>query len=251
MMPKIPSFGLPSMKGVPQILGQGQGKVSSFAKIFTFVILSIFIGIFFMYIHKKDESYNFSSFQQIATVVAIIVAGLGISYLMKFDLLNFIISSQINILCFYFIISYTSLTSFFTDVGFFDGLYHVLSTFGDILADPTTIFDKGFGLIIPLILFIIPLIVLVYNFTQNIGLAILVVITSLAVTLALYPKNKNPISGGVPLTDVVGVKTCVDSNWGYLNPFNIGKPKCGETPSTCVDSNWGYINPFNWTKGKC
>ena len=248
--PSLPSFGSKDMKGFSKLSGQG-GKVSNIAKIITFIILSIFIGIFFMYIHKKDQTYNFNSFGQVATVVAIIIVGLGISYFMKLDILSFLISSEINILCFYFILAYTSLTTFFTDVGFFDGLYHVLQTFGNILADPTTIFDKGFGLIIPLILFIIPLIVLVYNFTQNMMLALLVVTISLGVTLVLYPKNKNPIAGGIPLADTVGVKSCVTSNWDYLNPFNIGKAKCGDTASQCVDSNWGYANPFNWGKGKC
>ena len=239
----------PTQRGVPPTKAPPTTKVT-IAKIVALALLSAFVGIFFMYLYKKEKEFNFDVIDKGIVVIALLLSGIAIAYFMKLDILNFIISSQINILCFYFLLSYASLSTFFSDVGF-RGFLDVFRTVFDIIVDPTQIFEKGFSLIIPIIFFFIPVIVLIYNATESIILGILVLLSSAAITYSLYPKNKNPFTGGTPLTKTLNVKTCVESNWEYLNPLNIGLSKCGETPKTCVDSNWGYANPFNWGKGKC
>lgn len=260
--PGIP--GIPGVPGLPSVPGMLGSQVPqrgaptkaapttkvTIAKIFTLVLLSAFIGIFFMYLYKKEKEFNFDVIDKGIVVVALLLSGIAIAYFMKLDILNFIISSKINILSFYFLLSFASLTTFFSDAGI-GGFLNIFRTIFDIIEDPTQIFDKGFSLIIPIILFFIPVIVLIHNATESIMLGILVLLSSAAITYSLYPKNKNPLSGGTPLTKTLGVKTCVESNWEYINPLNIGLPKCGQENKKCVDSNWGYANPFNWGKGKC
>ena len=257
--PSIPS--IPSIPGLQQGIMQGVSKniqstkstsrtKVTFAKILTLALLSGFVGIFFMYLYKKEKEFNFDVIDKGIVVVALLLSGIAIAYFMKLDVLNFIISSQINILSFYFLLSYASLTTFFSEAGI-RGFINIFRTVFDIIVDPTQIFDKGFSLIIPIIFFFIPVIVLVYNATESIVLGILVLLSSAAITYSLYPKNKNPFEGGTPLTKTLNVKTCVESNWEYFNPLNIGLPKCGEETKNCVDSNWNYANPFNWGKGKC
>jgi hypothetical protein len=241
--------GAPSQRGVPPTKAPPTTKVT-IAKIVALGLLSAFVGIFFMYLYKKEKEFNFDVIDKGIVVIALLLSGIAIAYFMKLDILNFIISSQINILCFYFLLSYASLTTFFSDVGF-RGFLDVFRTVFDIIVDPTQIFEKGFSLIIPIIFFFIPVIVLIYNATESIILGILVLLSSAAITYSLYPKNKNPFTGGTPLTKTLNVKTCVENNWEYLNPLNLALPKCGETPQTCVDSNWSYANPFNWGKGRC
>lgn len=257
-VPGIPGMpGIPRMPGMPGISGTQQAmprnvpttKVT-IAKILTLLLLSTFIGIFFMYLYKKEKEFNFDVIDKGIVVIALLVSGMAIAYFMKLDVLNFIISSQINILCFYFLLSFASLTTFFSDAGI-RGFLNIFKTIFNIIEDPTQIFDKGFSLIIPIILFFIPVIILVYNATESIMLGMLVLLSSLAITYSLYPKNKNPLAGGSPLTNTLGIKTCVESNWEYLNPLNIGLPKCGEETKKCVDSKWSYVNPFNWGKDSC
>ena len=252
----------PGMLGPVQGPGQGPGSnrrgappskpstTVTISKILILLLLSAFIGLFFVYLYNKEKEFNFDVIDKIIVVVALMLAGIAVAYFLKLDVLNFIISSQINILCFYFLISYASLTTFFSSAGW-GGFIRIFRNIFHIIEDPTQIFEKGFSLIIPLILFLIPVIILIYNATQSILLGILVLLASFAITYSLYPKNKNPIAGGTPLIDAIGVKTCVNSNWEYFNPLNIGLPKCGEEVKTCVDSNWNYANPFNWGKEKC
>lgn len=239
----IPTKGITTTKGAPTT------KVT-IAKIITLVLLSAFIGIFFMYLYKKEKEFNFDVIDKGLVVVALLLAGISIAYFMKLDVLNFIISSQINIISFYFLISFASLTTFFSEAGI-RGFINIFRTLFQIIEDPTKLFEKGFSLIIPIIFFFTPVIVLIYNATESIMLGILVLLASGAITYSLYPKNKNPLEGGTPLKNTLNVKTCVESNWEYINPLNIGLPKCGEENKNCVDSNWNYVNPFNWGKGKC
>ena len=222
MMPKMP--GMPGLPGMPSMSGvQGAAtKLESqpiIAKIITLLVLTVFVGIFFAYIHKKESTFGFDSLQQGLIVAAIVIAGIGLSFLLKYDMLDFIISSEINLLCFYFLISYAGLTSILTPSGFFDHFLDIFITLGQIIADPTTIFEKGFSLIIPIVLFLVPLIILINNATKNIWLALMVVATSAGVVYVLYPKNNiNPIPGGTGFD--IGTAGCKE-NW-----YEVWKRDC-------------------------
>ena len=135
--------------------------------------MSIFIGIFFTYIHKKEGTFGFDTVEKGLIVAALVIMGLAVSYSFKLGILDFIISSEINILAFYFIISYASLTSLASN-GFITNFLNIFITIGTILKDPTTIFEKGYSLIVPIVFFLIPLFVLLYNFTQSVFLPFLV-----------------------------------------------------------------------------
>ena len=104
-----PGIGMPNMIQMFGSFGNPLQKKNntsvSFSKIFMLIVLSFFMGIFFMYINKKEKAFNFDSFDKISIVVALLVAGIGISYMFHIDMLNFIISSQINILCLYALVS--------------------------------------------------------------------------------------------------------------------------------------------------
>lgn len=220
--PRVPGIpGLPGLPGLPGILGMSRGmpprgipgmptsstargvanrleKQPMFAKIATLVILSLFIGVFFMYIHKKEATFGYDSIQQGLIVACIVIVGIALSFYFKYDMIDFIISSQTNILCFFFLISYSSLTALITPSGFFSHFLDIFSTISDIIVDPTQIFEKGFSLVIPIIFFLIPLIILINNATRNIWLAIMALATGIAVVYVLYPKNNvNPIAGGL------------------------------------------------------
>jgi hypothetical protein len=215
MMPKMP--GLPGLPGLPSAAGvkgmaNNMEKQPIFAKIATLVVLSLFIGIFFMYIHKKEAAFGYNSIMQGLIVAAIVLAGVGLSFYLKFDIIDFIISSQTNILCIYFLISYAGLTSLLTPSGFFGNFFDIFIVIGQIISDPTTIFEKGFSLVIPIVFFIIPLLVLINNATKSIWLALLVFATSVGVVYVLYPKNSvNPIPGGAGFD--LGSAACRENFW--------------------------------------
>jgi len=221
MMPKMP--GLPGLKlpGAAGVKGMANNleKQPMFAKIATLVVLSLFIGIFFMYIHKKEAAFGYDSLMQGLIVVAIVLAGVGLAFYLKYDIIDFIISSQTNILCIYFLISYAGLTSLLSPSGYFSHFFDIFIAFGQIISDPTTIFEKGFSLLIPIIFFIIPLLVLLNNATKSIWLALLVFATSVGVVYVLYPKNSvNPIPGGSGFD--LGSAACRENFW------EIWKRKC-------------------------
>jgi hypothetical protein len=219
MMPKMPGLpGMPNMAGVQGSASKLE-KQPILAKIATLVIMTIFIGIFFAYIHKKESTFGYDSLQQGLIVAAIVIIGIGLSFFFKYDMIDFIISSQVNILCFYFLIAYSGLTAIITPSGFFDHFLDIFITAGQIIADPTQIFDKGFSLIIPIIFFIIPLLILLNNLTKNIWLALMVLATSGGVVYVLYPKNSiNPIPGGAGFD--IGTASCRENVW------EIWKKKC-------------------------
>jgi hypothetical protein len=141
-----------------------------------------------------------------------VLVGVGVSFYLKYDIIDFLISSQTNILCIYFLISYAGLTSLLTPSGFFSHFFDIFIAFGQIISDPTTIFEKGFSLVIPIVFFIIPLLVLINNATKSIWLALLVFATSVGVVFVLYPKNSvNPIPGGAGFD--LGSAACRQNFW--------------------------------------
>lgn len=200
MMPKMPGLpGLPNFANPSGAKGLVNRMESQpiWLKIVILLIVTSFVGVLFAYIHKKESTFGFETLNQGLIVVAIVVIGLAIAYFMKFDMIDFLISSQVNLLCFYFLISYAGLTALLSAEGFFNNFLSIFTTAGQIIADPTQIFEKGFSLIIPIIFFLIPLIVLLKNATQNIFLALASVATAAAIVYILYPKNNvNPIAGG-------------------------------------------------------
>jgi len=220
-MPGLPGLKLPGLPGAAGVKGMANNleKQPIFAKIATLVVLSLFIGIFFMYIHKKEAAFGYNSIMQGLIVAAIVLVGVGVSFYLKYDIIDFIISSQTNILCIYFLISYAGLTSLLTPSGFFSHFFDIFIAFGQIISDPTTIFEKGFSLVIPIVFFIIPLLVLINNATKSIWLALLVFATSVGVVFVLYPKNSvNPIPGGAGFD--LGSAACRQNFW------EIWKKKC-------------------------
>lgn len=223
-IPRMP--GLPGLPGLPNINTRGlqasASKLESqpiWVKIVTLVVLTCFIGIFFAYIHKKESAFGYDSLMQGLIVVCIFLVGLGLSFLLKYDILDFVISSQINILCLFFLVSYAGLTALLTTDGFIENFLSIFTTFGQIIKDPTQIFEKGFSIIIPIVFFLIPLFVLLNNATKNIYLALTVLATSAGVVYVLYPKNKaNPIPGGAGFD--LGTVNCRE-HW-----YEIWKKKC-------------------------
>jgi multisubunit Na+/H+ antiporter MnhC subunit len=218
-MPRPPGFpGLPNV-GAAQSAVTKLEKSSFFFKIVSFIVMTVFIGIFFAYMHKKESSFGADGLAQGLIITAIAIVGLVFSRFLKYDMFDYIISTQQNIICLFFLISYSGITSLFTPSGFIDHFLDIFIVFGQILADPTVIFDKGFSLIVPIIFFMIPLFILINNLTKNIWLALMVIASSAGVVYVLYPKNNvNPIPGGAAFD--IGSSGCKE-NW-----YEIWKKSC-------------------------
>lgn len=87
--PRIP--GMPGISGMPRLpvnLGQqgpqrgvaGKGTATTkvtIAKIVTLVLLSAFIGVFFMYLYKKEKEFNFDVIDKGIVVVALLLSGIA------------------------------------------------------------------------------------------------------------------------------------------------------------------------------
>lgn len=219
MIPKMPSFGMPSIPGMAGISGAfGMGssgknprgmvgdpgkKAIALPKIVFQVVailgMSFFIGIFFTYINKNSGNFGFDVADKALIVTALVVMGIMIAYSFKLGILDFIISSEINILAFYLLLSYSSYT-IVLEGGIFGNIIDVFKKLWEIVKDPTTIFKNGFALLIPIVLFLIPIFVLLFNATENIFLPIVVFAVSAAVVYILYPKGGiKPIAFGTPI----------------------------------------------------
>ena len=122
----VPVRGMPTTSTVRGIANKLEQQ-PIYGKIITLVILSLFIGIFFMYIHKKDDAFGYDSLQKGLIVACIVIVGIALSFYLKYDMIDFIISSQTNILCFFFLISYSSLTALITPSGFFGNFFSIFS----------------------------------------------------------------------------------------------------------------------------
>ena len=191
----------------------------------TLGVLTAFIAVLFTYIFNKDKAFGFDATDKGIIVACLVLVGVGGSYLLNANIIDFLISSQINILCVYLLVSYVGLSSFSGENSWVS-LITFSRTVASIVVDPTNIFKKGYSLIIPLVLLIIPLLVLLYNFTKNIFVALLVLGVSIGVVYTLYPKNNvTPITGGTQLIGGTG-PTCVDHWYQNLNPLYWGLPSC-------------------------
>jgi hypothetical protein len=108
----------------------------------------------------------------------------------------------------------------------FDNLITFMKDLFSVLTDPTYIYTKGFSLLLPIIFFVIPILVLLYDSTKSLVNALITLGISIAVVYFLYPKNDVvPITGGSS-SGLSSSSTCVNSYASYLNPFNIGKSHC-------------------------
>jgi hypothetical protein len=151
------------------------------------------------YLNNKDSGS--SGIKNGIMVVCIMIAAIGITGFlnMNINIYDLLISSQINILCLFFFLSYIGVTTISSwdlmiDIGTFSS--KVLG----LITNPTELFNKGFDLIIPTIFMLIPFIILVTNFLKMSGInfigavvgAILTALISIVVVyfcLYLYSRN--------------------------------------------------------------
>ena len=233
--PSLPGFDVSSSFNYLKKLGPSSRASSrpikesplsgSMFQYITLGVLTAFIAVLFTYIFNKDKAFGFDAYDKGIIVACLVLVGVGGSYFFNSNIIDFLISSQINILCVYLLISYVGLSSFSGENSWVS-LINFSRTVASIVVDPTNIFKKGYSLIIPLVLLIIPLLVLLYNFTKNIFVALLVLGVSVGVVYTLYPKNNvTPITGGTPLIGGTG-PTCVDHWYQNLNPLYWGLPSC-------------------------
>jgi hypothetical protein len=232
-MPSIPGMRMPSLK-MPYLGKQSAStSISKSNNLFSaslfeyglLGVLTLFIGIFFSYIFAKDKDLGFDALDKGIIVAALVLIGIGGSYIFKANIIDFLISSQINIICIYLLISYVGINTFSGPDSWVSFL-RFFRTLSNIITDPTTIFKTGYTLIVPIILLVIPLLVLLYNFTKNIYMTILVLGVSAGIVYSLYPKNNAvPIVGGSPL-GTAGGPTCVEHWYDNFNPKYWGLPSC-------------------------
>ena len=157
-------------------------------KIIIFTVATLFIGLFMVFTVKKNQNFTTDNIIKVVLVTLLLNVGMIGAFLMKADILDFLISSQINILCFYMILTYTTLTTLFTN-GIFNALKTSFNFIKDITKDPTTIFENSGKTFIPIFFFIIPSIVLLYNATQGmLQFLIILAMTIGAGAIILFPK---------------------------------------------------------------
>jgi hypothetical protein len=189
----MPSLGsLSALTGATDTKGAVPGKKGSIVtlatKILIFVIATLFISLFAAFTLKKTKDFTTDNIVKMVLVLLIFNIALFGAFMSKISLLDFLISTQINILCFYMILTYTTLTTLFSN-GIFEALKSCFSFIKTVTTDPTSIYDNGAKLFIPMFFFIIPTIVLLYNFTQSIMQFIIVLAITLATgAVILFPK---------------------------------------------------------------
>jgi len=203
-------------KSMPAEKGATPSKSSTKPTILQIILLLIFsfiLGTLMFYLNNKSSGS--SGLKNGIMVVCIMIAAIGIAGFLNLNIniYDLLISSQINILCLFFFLSYigvSTLTSWelFTDVGTFAG--NILG----LITNPTKLFTKGFDIIVPTLFMLIPFIILVTNFLKMSGVnfmgavigAILTALISIVVVYFLWPdnltsppieKNTSSSSGGV------------------------------------------------------
>jgi len=190
----IPDFGSKGKNSLGQIgkLNSSKGGPalpSIVFKVIALLTLSAFLGTFFVYIHKREQDFNYNLIEKGGMVVVLLIMGLALAYGAKFSLLDFIISSEINIVATYLLVSYIVL-QIGTGTSPFDKIKTFFTDLWDSIKDPSIVFSKP-DLFLSLIFMIIPLLVLINNATENIFLAITVLIVSLGSVYLLYPHNNS------------------------------------------------------------
>lgn len=162
-------------------------------KIIILLITTAFFAVFISFIHTNQSTLGIDNTKTIMSIIAVVVGGLVISRLMHVGIIDFIISSEVNILAIYLLLSYFSLTTSFTG-GFFPSLSHTFKSFWEYIKDPSTLFTNGFTPIISVVLFLIPLFILLADASQNMMLGVITILVGGAVVAILYPSNVNPVT---------------------------------------------------------
>lgn len=181
------AMGPPAAPGAPGATKKSS-MLSTGLKITIFFISTLFISLFAVFTVKKNQNFTTDNIIKVVLVTLLLNVGMIGAFLMKADILDFLISSQINILCFYMILTYSTITTLFTN-GIFNALKTSFNFIKDIRNDPTTIFENGGKTFIPIFFFIVPSIVLLYNATQDLKqFLIMLVMTVGAGAIILFPK---------------------------------------------------------------
>lgn len=177
----------PGAQGAPGAAKKGN-MLTTGLKIIIFTVATLFIGLFMVFTVKKNQNFTTDNIIKVVLVALLFNAGMIGAFLMKADILDFLISSQINILCFYMILTYTTLTTLFSN-GIFNALKTSFNFIKSITTDPTSIFENSGKTFIPIFFFIIPSIVLLYNATQGmLQFLIILAMTIGAGAIILFPK---------------------------------------------------------------
>ena len=189
-------------------------------QIILLIVFTGILGILLFYLHNHQSSV--ATIKNSVMVVSIMIAAIGLAGFLNLNIniYDFLISSQINILCIFLLLCYigiTSLSSLGTLVAVGEYFMDILSLF----TDPTNLFKKGFSIIMPTLFLLIPIVVLVSNLTQNIFTAILVLLVSVAVVYFLWPEDLTspPIGGGNQKSLASTVADTASNVLGSLNPF--------------------------------
>jgi hypothetical protein len=186
-----------SQKASKAAQSTGTSNKPTITQIILLIVFSTILGILLFYLHNHQS--NVATIKNSIMVVAIMIAAIGLaSFLnLNINIYDFLISSQINILCLFLLLCYIGVTSF-TSLGTFASIGEYFYDLVSLLWDPTNLFKKGFSIIMPTIFLLIPIVVLVMNLTKNVFTGILVLVVSTAVVYFLWPENLTspPIGGG-------------------------------------------------------
>jgi hypothetical protein len=194
---KMPSFG--SFFGKKASTGsvdpsavqsvESKGPIPMYIfKIVLIGIFTLFISLFSVYTIKTEKDFNKTSLLKFFLIVIIFLIALGLTVFFKAKTLDFIISSQINIMCLYLLILYLLISGVLVD-GPLSGLKKIFKLFSTSTSDPLSVFKNITGVLIPIVLFIIPCLVLLYNATQNIYQTIIVAVLTIGCGSILLSPN--------------------------------------------------------------
>lgn len=214
---RMPSFGMPKMPSFPKMPNMPRGSMPRSAfptsaskslnlptlmQIVLLTVFSFILGVLLFYLHNKESKVT--AIKNSILVVSLMIGAIGVASFLNLNInvYDFLIGSQINILCIYLLLCYIGVTSLFSASTFWNILEYFKDLFG-VLINPTTLFSKGFDIIMPTIFLLIPIIVLITNLTKNIFTGLLIIVVSSAVVYSLWPENlKSPPIGGGSQTSV-------------------------------------------------
>ena len=209
---------------------KGSRQLAISTSTFQFAAVGFFgvlLGLLFYFIFKKQTDFSMpDAFMKIMLSLIMLFLVVVIAQSYKLNSLDFILSSEINVLCMYLLLCYIGFTyaSFSSPL---ENLFTFTSDLFSVLSDPTYIYTKGFSLLLPIILFVIPILVLLYDATKSLAIAFVTLGISIAIVYFLYPSaDIVPITGGSSAGVLGSSQDCVSSYSGYINPFNWGKSKC-------------------------
>jgi hypothetical protein len=188
-LPGIGSLGALS-KGMAGPAGpaKSSSKLSTIFRIIVFTITTLFISLFAIYSIKKTQGFTTENILKIVFVALIFNVALFGAFMFKVPVLDFLISSQINILCFYMILTYSTITTLFSD-GVWNAIKTSFNFVKNITTKPTSIFENGGKTFIPIFFFIVPSVVLLYNASQGIMQFLLILALTLGTgAVILLPK---------------------------------------------------------------